>query len=274
MTNDWTKLGHETLRILHKGSYTPPSGRTVNIAGALVAAQSATVSYPPDAHLPDPVACGHETKIEVVNETTLEAAARLVSQGQQPGVLNFASPTSPGGGFLQGARAQEESLARSSGLYACLEGQPMYAFHRSEGRRQWLYTGYAVYSPDVPVFRRDDGELLEQPWTCAFLTCAAVIADCATSFYSDAKISSEMRDRVCRVLQIFAYHGHTTLVLGAWGCGAFNNDATMVANHFRDALFGPFRQVFSRIVFAITDWSDERRFIGPFQRALGSRDAS
>jgi len=89
-------------------------------------------------------------------------------------VLNFASATHPGGGFLSGARAQEEYLARSSGLYACIRDNPMYAFHRS--RSDPHYTNYAVYSPEVPVFRSDDGSLLDEPYTVGIITSPAVNA--------------------------------------------------------------------------------------------------
>ena len=57
-----------------------------------------------------------------------------------------ASAKHPGGGFLGGARAQEESLARSSGLYACINGNPMYDHHKAHGDA--MYTDYAIYSPD------------------------------------------------------------------------------------------------------------------------------
>jgi uncharacterized protein (TIGR02452 family) len=214
--------------------------------------------------------CQFDTAIEIVNDTTLAVGARLASAGSKAAMLNFASATSPGGGFLQGARAQEESLARSSGLFACLQDHPMYEFHRTaEGNRDGLYTRYALYSPDVPVFRRDDGELLDEPWLCDILTCAAVNASRATVPHGDAVISSEMQDRIRRALHVFAISGRDTLVLGAWGCGAFRNDANMVAAHFRDALRGPFNDVFARVVFAIQDWSPERAFISPFERALG-----
>ncbi len=38
---------------------------------------------------------------------------------------------------------------------------------------------------------------------------------------------------------------------------------------FANALEGAFKGVFETVVFAITDWSEERRFIGPFCRAFG-----
>lgn len=54
-------------------------------------------------------------------------------------------------------------------------------------------------------------------------------------------------------------------MLGAWGCGAFRNDAHRTAIDFRHALEHDFSGAFSEVVFAITDWSLERRFLGPFR---------
>jgi uncharacterized protein (TIGR02452 family) len=68
------------------------------------------------------------------------------------------------------------------------------------------------------------------------------------------------------VLTIAAAHGHDALVLGAWGCGVFGNDTQEIAELFHSALSYHFQGVFTRIVFAVLDWSEERRFIGPFQR--------
>lgn len=65
-----------------------------------------------------------------------------------------------------------------------------------------------------------------------------------------------------------ALHGHRTLILGAWGCGAFGLDLEMMATIFKDELTGSHRGVFDEVIFAITDWSPERRFIGPFERAF------
>ena len=52
---------------------------------------------------------------------------------------------------------------------------------------------------------------------------------------------------------------------GAWGCGAFENDPNRTATDFRLALEGEFSESFSDVVFAIADWSSERRFLGPFR---------
>ena len=45
----------------------------------------------------------------------------------------------------------------------------------------------------------------------------------------------------------------------------------MMADIFGDALMGPFRGAFDEIVFAITDWSPEERFIRPFRRVFGDQ---
>jgi len=77
-----------------------------------------------------------------------------------------------------------------------------------------------------------------------------------------------MEARIRRVLGIAAAHGFADLVLGAWGCGAFGNDATATAQSFRESFAGPFEAAFDQVVFAVTDWSPERRFLGPFRDAF------
>lgn len=264
------ELGRETLQIVREGAYTAPSGRTVDLRDAIARARANTQTYPPERETPRTAPGQRATQIAVTNETTLEAASRLVAAGERPLALNFASARHPGGGFLSGARAQEESLARSSALYACLEGNPMYAWH--EAHRDPFYTDYAIYSPDVPVFRLDSGILLDEPYTCAFLTCPAVNARVALE--RDPMCGPTIRDvmapRIERVLAIAAAHGHANLILGAWGCGAFGNDPREIATLFRAALAGPYRGVFASVVFAIVDWSPTRRFIGPFEQAFSA----
>jgi len=260
-------IGHETLAIVNAGEYVAPSGRQVSIAAFVDAARGGTVEYGPEDPLPSVTGDGPGSmRVEVVNETTLAAAHRLFEAGHEPAALNFASATTAGGGFLDGARAQEEYLARSSALYACLRGCRMYAHHR--GRQDPFYDDFVIYSPDVPVFRGDDSELLDEPWPCTILTSPAVHAHGVRRYVPSrvGEIESVMRRRIARVLALAAGHRRRALVLGAWGCGAFGNDTGMVARLFRESLEGPFARTFSVVIFAVTDWSPEGRFIGPFER--------
>lgn len=264
------QLAKETLHILEAGRYEAETGRAVDIAEVLRRAVAGTVSYPPDRYLPYSHLGDKATRVEVVNESTLVAARKMVDAGIRPAALNFASAKHPGGGFLNGARAQEESLARSSGLYACLAGNEMYEFHRARGDA--MYSNYAIYSPDVPVFRTDEGDLLAQPYLCSFITSPAVNAKVVLErdpSRGDA-IREEMWERILKVLAIAVEHNHEALVLGAWGCGVFRNDGQEIAKLFRQALREQFRGAFSHVVFAILDTSEEERFIGPFRRVFGN----
>jgi uncharacterized protein (TIGR02452 family) len=264
------EYGEHAVLIIEQGYYTAPSGARVELAGWIESSVRGTRSYPPGETLPGSFTGQFQTQVEVVNETTLSAGRRLLTAGHRPALLNFASATHPGGGFLTGARAQEEYLARSSALYACLREDAMYEFHRA--RHDPLYTDYVLYSPDVPVFRADDGSLLEEPYCVAMITSPAVNAD-ALLWHQPrrrAEIGPAMWTRILKVLAAGARHGHDAMVLGAWGCGAFGNDPAEIAGLFRQALDVNFRSAFARVVFAVLDWSAGERTIGPFREAFGA----
>ena len=262
------EYGRQAVQITESGEYRAPLGRVLRIAQMVRRSVDETVSYPPGQPFDDSARGRRQTTISVQNVTTLEAARRLIAEECQPAVLNFASAIHPGGGFLGGARAQEEYLARSSGLYACIKDNAMYAFHRSH--RDPLYTNYAIYSPEAPVFRSDDGSLLDEPYTVGIITCPAVNA---TKMVPERKgeIGPAMWLRILKVLSIGVKHGHDAIVLGAWGCGAFGNDGHEIAALFRKALEQNFKGAYRRVIFAIVDWSRGRRFIGPFERAFATK---
>lgn len=268
--------------MLERGSYTTPSGRMADIAGPLGRAARDTRLYRPAeldsvlARLPDPP--GSRTRIEVTGETTLAAARR--SSGPLPGAggaderevacLNFASAKNPGGGFLNGAHAQEESLARSSGLYASLRAAPeFYDFHRAQG--DLLYSDHVIYSPGVPVFRDDSGGLLEKPYEVAFLTSPAPNRGAVRDQAAVDRIPEVLRVRAAKVLAVALVNGHRRLVLGAWGCGVFRNDPAEVADAFAGLLLGDgrFAGRFGHVVFAVYDVAPGAPALTAFRRAFG-----
>jgi uncharacterized protein (TIGR02452 family) len=256
-------LGKSAVEAATRGYYLYGTNRRVDWSRAVQAACRAKVSIPPDAPLPVPGSARFpETRVQVTNETTLGASWRLIETGLKPLALNFANGVHPGGGFLGGARAQEEVLCRSSALYQTIVGDAMYAAHRQRARPD--STDWAIYSPNVPVFRRDDGTALEHPWLLSFLTCAAPVAPAV----GQPEAGDLLQRRIHRVLAIAKAYGHSALVLGAWGCGAFGNDARRTASDFRHALENDFSSAFSEVVFAIVDWSPERRFLGPFREVF------
>ncbi|MDW8342943.1 MAG: TIGR02452 family protein [Verrucomicrobiae bacterium] len=258
-------LGQSALKAAREGFYFTRDGQKIVWRDAVQAACAAKQSIAPDATLPHVERITFaETRVQVANETTLGAARRLAGMGLRPLALNFANGIHPGGGFLDGARAQEEVLCRSSALYLTLVDDPMYEAHRKRPLPD--STDWAIYSPDVPVFRTDDGTELHQFWQLSFISCAAPYAP----KIGQPRAGDLLQKRIHRVLAIARSYGYSALVLGAWGCGAFGNDPHRTARDFRNALENEFRGAFSDIVFAIADWSVERRFLGPFRDAFAT----
>jgi uncharacterized protein (TIGR02452 family) len=278
------QTARETLDIMEKGGYVSPTGRGVSISEPLAAARARSVVYSPDQH--DEVSRQCEpilgnglgrtpTAFEVVNATTLHASRALLRDDPSARVLalNFASAKNLGGGFLNGSQAQEESLARASGLYACVAPlQAMYEANRQSST--CLYTEHMIYSPDVPVFRDDDDALLDEPYAVSFVTAPAVNAGVVREKEprNVARIEPVMLARIEKVLAVAVANGHEVLVLGAWGCGVFRNDPTQVADGFARHLKGDgrFRLAFRKVVFAVLDRTPGRSVIGPFERHFGA----
>jgi hypothetical protein len=122
------------------------------------------------------------------------------------------------------------------------------------------------------VFRSDNGGFLEVPWPLSVVTCAAPFCNGLTDGIKQ-QAATLLRQRIARVLFIAKAHGYTSLVLGAWGCGAFGNDPFVTARNFRDVLYQDFAGCFDEVIFAITDWSPDRRFLGPFRDAFSEKNS-
>jgi len=259
------ELGKSAVLAAKTGEYIDADDQRIDWSQQVQTSCAATVSIPPNTPLPPHKDIQFsQTQIQVTNESTFGAAKRLVDRGLKPLALNFANGVAPGGGFLHGAKAQEEVLCRSSALYLTLVGDPMYREHSR--RYESDSTDWTIYSPNVPVFRTDAGIPLQQPWLLSFLTCAAPYAPTV----GQPKSGDLLQQRIYRILDIARAYGYETLILGAWGCGAFKNDPWKTARDFRQALETEFAGAFSEIVFAITDWSTERKFIAPFRETFKS----
>ena len=254
------QLGEEAVAISKAGRYVGPAG-LVDISIEVKACVQPTIHYTADHAHSSPAAGPHTTTYEVTNETTLSAHVRHLAKGHKVVSLNFAAATNPGGGFLTGARAQEEYLCRSSALYLAIKDSPMYAYHRREGHKR--YSDAMIYSPDVPVFRDDEHGLLPKPYLASVITSAAPLTK---HLHPEelVNIPEILRTRIRKILSVAQAHGHDSLILGAWGCGAFGNDGHLVANLFQHALEIEFKGAFKEVTFAIVDTSPEQRFIAPF----------
>ncbi|WP_406864514.1 TIGR02452 family protein [Streptomyces sp. HUAS MG47] len=275
-------LARETEEIVEAGRYRAPSGGWVSIEAELTAALDGTRMYGPEpvpvqpdtgrTTLPRPPAGG--TPIEVTGESSLSAARRLATAAPDPvAVLNFASARNPGGGYLNGAQAQEEAVCRGSALYTTLLRIPeFYEHHRAH--RDAFYTDRVIHSPGVPVFRDARDRLLDVPYTAGFLTSPAPNAGVVRRQAPELadRIPAALAARAERVLETAVAGGYRRLVLGAWGCGVFMNDPAVVAGAFRDLLTGDgrFAGHFDQVVFGVLDGTKDRRTIGAFRETFAA----
>ncbi len=280
-----TIIAKETMEILTRGFYQNQQGEVINIRAASQAAKTGSIHY--STEMFDEVLternriCTHENKsvktsFVVRNETTLHAASRLVNEEgiQKVLCLNFASAKNPGGGFLNGSQAQEESLARASALYPCIaQMSAMYNTNRNFGSS--LYTDNMIYSPLVPVFRDDNDELSTEPLLVSILTVPAVNAGAVRQKGKQEeieRIESTMLARTEKLLSVAAIHRYNVLVLGAWGCGVFKNNPQDVAKYFHHHLMEnpKLNGFFEKIVFPILDKSKDGDTINPFRAIFES----
>jgi uncharacterized protein (TIGR02452 family) len=279
-------IAEQTLAAIEKGSYTLSTG-TYDLAEGVSDAKMGVKYYAPDSllsmwHMSQVTPNSTEgaltsTRIDILEISTLEGARylRAESPDGKIGILNFASAKKPGGGFLNGAQAQEESIARSSTLYPTLRtdtSRQFYTLHNKEkDNDHGFYTHAMVYSPKVTIFRTDSGD-----WTTPVhvdvLTCAAVNAGVARKSplrhsYSpnllEEAIEREMKERMARILFLLEKRGVQNLVLGSFGTGVFQNHVDVVARLWACLLTMPtarFKNSFSHIVFAILGNATFREF--------------
>ena len=289
------RRGQETLSILGSGGYVEPtSGDWVDASAAIAACVASSEFVPASSTLEatsiasasasvasatTPRAEGRTTRtcVEVADEDTMTAARRLTRHGLTGVAPNFASARNPGGGWLTGAEAQEESLARSSALVAALTAPGPCAAHYADanGSRDALYTHDMIYSPAVPVFRDEASlELLPQPWPLAFISAAAPNAGVAVRKHavSAKAVEAIYAERAERVLALAHKRGHDAIVLGAWGCGVFQNDPPMVARVFGRLLNGRFRGRFRVVAFPILGRDANPSVCAPFDALASEGD--
>ena len=243
------KIAEETVKIIEKGYYNCPN--KVDISELVNNCVTNAILYKPDVQHVLPESPGLPGIIEVTGESTFAAAIRLVTQLniENTACLNFASAKHPGGGFLKGSSAQEESLARQSALYYSIKQMDeMYDYNT--GNRTLLYSDYMIYSPKVPIFRDDHDKLLAEPVCVSIITAPAVnLSRWNESLDEPHRV---MTNRIRKIIQVAILNNNRSIVLGAYGCGVFKNDPYNVAQYFKTILIDEnLRSYFDRIIFAV-----------------------
>lgn len=177
--------------------------------------------------------CRYDTE----NADSFVMAEKVMKQsgGAKVLVLNLANPVNIGGGVRRGARAQEEDLCRRSSLLINLEAEQAYPYYRyNRGLNTNMGSDAVIISPQVEVIKDTHYQYLENSFITAVMTCAAPYLRFGKEGMNEEEYEQLLRNRIAGMLKAAAYKGYRHLVLGAFGCGAFLNDAKTVAKAFSD----------------------------------------
>lgn len=225
------------------------------------------------------------TNLATIQEGSVEVAALLVRKGFRPALLNFAHGYNCGGGFEHAGGSQEEDIFRKTSLFLSLwphrrsddgpsvlkRGTWIGDYDHDLPRKQPFYQHTecgGIYSPQVCVVRNlsERGHPLLDATPCQDLTTFAVLTVAAQHVGFDGSFNPKLLFQKARtILWMAASCGHDSVVLGAFGCGYFNNPPDFVAETFRELLSpgGEFENVFRMVAFAVihgNTHSFEQRF--------------
>lgn len=213
---------------------------------------------------------GETASVSVEEMLTLISARKLVDKGYRTAVLNFANPSEPGGGVTRGAEAQEEYLCRAGNLYKCLTAEHVAEYYRvhqqlekAVGSHRQLGTDALIYSPGVTIFRDDthyipgSRQRSRQAYTPDWyeidvITCGAPYFSGPNTVLPPHELEPLLVSRIENILEAAIEHSAEALVLGAFGCGVFNNPPRLVAEAFAKVLARErYLHAFREIIFAI-----------------------
>lgn len=177
--------------------------------------------------------------------TSLDAVESISQDSIKTAVLNFASGKKPGGGFLNGALAQEEDLCYRSNLYDALSRHPQFYDKKSK-----TYTDNIIYSQAVSIFCDRDYQF--QP---LYTTNVINRHICRDKDLGDQLMIKRAR----AILTVAEMEDVRGLVLGGWGCGVFGNQLSFVIPLFRHLLETEFQDSFQIVLFPAIDDSTYKK---------------
>lgn len=256
-----------------------------DLVASIVNAKAGTKVYMANEYPDFEPEATYETEVVVSKKRSFQAAMDLhhLDGTLKIAVLNFANAFHPGGGVEQGSSAQEESLCRCSTLYPLLHCQYLeakyYGYHKQLNDPK--ATDALIYTPGVVICKTDTDlpeRMKREEWAeTSVITCAAPDLREFGNMYAELNgTGSRMNSaelfgyhvrRGIHILTVAAAEGIDTLVLGAFGCGAFQNDPEVVARAYKTVL-DEFEGVFRKIEFAVYCTPGHEENYEAFRRAL------
>ena len=250
-----------TIKIAKKGMYISPSDKEITIQNTDKMIEG-TKFYSKMVNIDFTSIDRFDTKIKVVNKDCLLAARDLFMEGCNPVVLNMASFIRPGGGVLKGSSAQEENIFRRSNIFQSLYMFDYvgnnYGIKQREERYPLDYNFGAIYTPYVTIFRNSEDkryEYMDDPFSVCVISAAAVKKPSLTE---NGKLQSwtvdTLSNKVRQILSVALENKHTSIVLSAFGCGAYGTPPSEMAKIFDKILRSDnYRGAFQNVLFAIID---------------------
>ncbi len=196
--------------------------------------------------------CENRDALSLANEKRQDPAYQEEDGKAKILVLNLASSTRPGGAVRDGANGQEEDLCRKSSLLLSLESEEAKRYYDYNNElHTHLGSDGVMISPKVCVVRNEAGEVLDEPYGISVLSCAAPMVRMGLEGKTQEEYEDLLLNRIEGMLRCAASMGYQNLILGAFGCGVFGNDAAVVSDAFKKALDGPCGAGFAHADFAV-----------------------
>ena len=276
-------IGREERRQVFED--TEKAVKTVEILKKAVADSTANQKLIKETETIDAGKTEYEKDAKIIVSTKRSYAAAEAYKDKKVCVLNFASASNPGGGVEKGASAQEECLCRTSTLYFSLNTKEMWdGFYGPHRRmRNPIHNDDIIYTPDVVVLKTDTDKPVrrkEEEWfKVDVISCAAPnLRNMPSNSYNsgDGDLPARPTDdelyqiqfrRFKRILEVAAAMKEEVLILGAFGCGAFENNPSVVAKAAKDAV-ELYKKNFEIIEFAVFCTPDRKENYEAFRKAF------
>lgn len=244
----------ETMKCANEWRFTNPSGEDCELLKedyGMKFSDSRLFARPVYKLIAEDKPQNDKTIICVERKDCLYAAMNLIDDGYNPAVLNMASFKCPGGGVKNGSAAQEENLCRRTNLYKSISK------YAEKGYPLDVNWG-AIYSPVVSIFRKTENEgyeFMDKPYTVDVISAAALKhPGLNPNGTLNDMAKKTLKNKVRQILNVGLYYKNDSLVLGAFGCGAYGTPPAEMAKIFRDVLRERFYNgAYKKIVFAIID---------------------
>lgn len=242
---------NDTMAILDRGYY-EVNGKRVNLKLSKAEMKEISVFLPKDVksisdnkdfqhiHM-----MGGRIGVDCVNMDSYSLAIKryldcsyMFSKKSKPIlVLNLANPVNPGGGVRRGSKAQEEDLCRKSSLLLSLESSAASVYYKyNKSLNTYMGSDAVMVTPQVEIIKDENGSLLDESVIVSVMTCAAPMLRNGMEGLTDQEYRDMVYGRITGMLKVAAHLGYEVLILGAFGCGAFLNDAHVVSDLFYKAL--------------------------------------